>query len=115
MFTIVLSGYRCRAYHGVHPEERHMGQEFEVDISVCYPEQGPVTELSDTVNYADLLEIVKAVMAEPESLLETVAQKIAVRIKTLFTKVTEINISIFKCNAPISTFGGRVGVKLQTK
>jgi dihydroneopterin aldolase len=115
MFRIFVKGHRCHALHGVFPEERSIGQTFEVDAEACFPEQGPVLGLQQSISYTDLLDIIREVMQEPEDLLETVAGKMADRIRAAFGQVTEINITIVKLSAPIPNFGGRVGVTLQRK
>ena len=35
--TIVIDGLRIRARHGVLPQERVVGNEFEVSLSLVYP------------------------------------------------------------------------------
>jgi dihydroneopterin aldolase len=115
MFRIHIRDFKCIAYHGVFPEERAIGQEFVVDVEVMFPAAGMVITLEQTIDYSRLLEIVRAVMAEPEPLLETVAMKIAGRVGEEFPQVTGINISIEKPAAPITTFGGRVGVRYEKR
>lgn len=115
MFRIHIRDFRCTADHGVFPEERAIGQEFVVDVEVMLPVAGMVITLEQTIDYSRLLEIVRAVMAQPEPLLETVAMKIAGRIGEEYPQVTGINISIEKAAAPIITFGGRVGVRYEMR
>ncbi len=115
MFHIRVRDLRCRAYHGVHPLERTNGQEFKLDMTVSFTERGKVDGIADTVNYADLVGIVREVMAETEELLETVAQKMASRVHEAHPFIGEINISIEKFAAPIPNFGGVVGVTYQKK
>ena len=55
--TITLDSLRFYAYHGVGAQERVVGNEFEVTVSVEIP---PVytDDLSATVSYADIAAIV---------------------------------------------------------
>jgi dihydroneopterin aldolase len=115
MYSIFIRGFRCRAFHGVYPEERVIGQEFEIDATVSFPVPDEVRDLRDSISYADVLAIVRQAMSEPEDLLETVTAKIADRIRSAYGQVVEINITIVKLAAPIPNFGGRVGVTLTKK
>ena len=73
--TITLDSLRFYAYHGVGAQERMVGNEFEVTVSVEIP---PVytDDLSATVSYADIAAIVGEEMAEPSDLIEHVAVRI---------------------------------------
>lgn len=115
MMKILLQGYRCKAFHGVFPEEQLTGGEFEVNLEVSFEEKGTIENLDESISYTDLLEIVKLAMKRPKPLLETVCQLIIREIKAAYPFVFEINISICKLTAPIANFQGRVGVSYQKK
>ena len=113
-FKISLDDIRFHAFHGVEDFEREFGNEFRVSLSVNLPYVSEMEndELSHTVSYADLYEIVKEVMATPCKLLETVALKIASKIKTTYPQITGGNISIQKLRPPIKEMLGSASVTL---
>jgi 7,8-dihydroneopterin aldolase/epimerase/oxygenase len=115
MIKILLQQYRCKAFHGVFPEEQVTGGEFEVNLDVSFEEQGILEELKDSISYTHLLDLVKASMKVSKPLLETVCQEIAAEIKAAYPFVGEINITISKLAPPIANFQGRVGVSYQKK
>ena len=115
IMEIRLSDLRCHAHHGVHESERRMGQEFRTDITLSYPAKGMVTEIGQTIDYPIVSALFRQAMAEPEALLETVAMKLADRIRTACPHISEINISIEKTSPPIPTFEGRVGIAYRRK
>ncbi len=115
MMKILLQGYRCKAFHGVFPEEQVNGGEFEVNLDVSFEEKGIIENLEETISYTALLELVKLSMDRPKPLLETVCQSITREIKAAYPIVIEINISICKLTPPIANFQGRVGVSYQKK
>jgi dihydroneopterin aldolase len=115
MIKILLQQYRCKAFHGVLPEEQVTGGEFEVNLDVSFDEPGIVEDLKDSISYTHLLDMVKASMRVSKPLLETVCQEIAAEIKTAYPFVREINITISKLTPPITNFQGRVGVSYQKK
>jgi dihydroneopterin aldolase len=84
-------------------------------MTVSYRQLGDVREIGQTVDYSNLIRIAGEVMKETEELLETVAQKMAARVKEACPRIVEINITIEKIAAAIPNFGGRVGVTLQNK
>lgn len=110
MFTIHLKKLSFFAHHGVHDEEGIIGTDFEVSVSIHFNAPEKIVALNDTINYVDVFEIIKKRFAIPERLLETLAQHIVDEIYTMDNRITTINISIDKINAPIANFVGRVGV-----
>lgn len=78
-FTIELEKMRFYARHGVFPQERAVGNWFEVSVSLTYEADAdiaPDDNLTGTINYARVAEIVAHEMAIPSQLLETVALRI---------------------------------------
>ena len=78
-FTIELEKMRFYARHGVFPQERAVGNWFEVSVSLTYEadaDMAPDDNLAGTINYARVAEIVTHEMAIPSQLLETVALRI---------------------------------------
>ena len=79
-------------YHGVHPEERMLGQRFVVDLQVYLDLRAPGRSdaLQDTISYSDLHRIAKAVVeGEPHNLLESVAEAIAQQVLDSFSAEAE--------------------------
>ena len=110
MFTIRLNKLIFFAYHGVHAEETVVGAEFEVSVQITFTENKKIEVLTDTLNYANVYEIIKNHFSRPVALLETLAQNISEEIYKVDDRITSINITIDKLNAPISNFIGIVGV-----
>ena len=113
-FIVSLDRVRLYAYHGFFEQENRVGNEFEVNLKVEYEEkQGEEEasdELSNTVSYADLFEIVKSEMEKPRKLLERVARNIALRIKDEFPEVDSIECKITKLAPPIAGLDGSASV-----
>ena len=91
-------------YHGVHPEERKLGQRFIVDLQVYLDLRAPGRSdaLKDTISYSELYGIAKAVMeGEPHSLLESVAETIAQQVLDSFS-AEAVNVRVEKPSPPIA-------------
>lgn len=113
--TIELKNLRFFATHGWHDEEAILGAEFEVTILATLPAVENIVSIADTVDYSKMYAIIKAVFLEREKLLETVAQKIETALRTTFTQLEEIKISITKLSPPIASFIGTVGITYTKK
>ena len=109
--TIALKELRFYAQHGLYPEEKKTGNEFEINLVVSYsPSLQIVDDLHETVNYVSLYELLKKEMQQPRELLETLVMEIAEKIHHDFTLIKKIDITITKLQAPIAAFTGKVGV-----
>ena len=103
MDRIVLEGMRFYGFHGVNPEERVLGQEYLVDLSVemNLAVAGDSDHIEDTISYAHIYRAVKDVMeGEPRNLLEAAAQSIAYRVLDEFP-VDSVSVKVKKPHPPI--------------
>lgn len=94
---------RFQVCHGALPHERHVPQPFEVDIElgVDLSRAEASDRLRDTVNYADAVARVRAVMEGPPSaLLERLAGRLA---DTLFELegVDSVKVRLRKMAPPV--------------
>ena len=110
MFSIQLTGLQFFSFHGIHEEEKIIGGQFEVNVSVSFPEQGPVHSLEQTVDYVKIHAIIKQRMNIATALLETVAQDLAELIYAADSRIEAVEINIKKLHPPIPHFSGAVGV-----
>ncbi len=94
---------RFYAYHGVMEQERRVGGEYLVSLQVETDLSRAVNSdsVADTVNYAQLYEVVRCEMAEPSQLLEHVAGRIGQRVLDHFQQVTALTVRVMKCNPPM--------------
>lgn len=114
MMFIHLHGLRFRGFHGLYEEERLLGNEYEVDLSVGFePKQLPVNKLEQTIDYTKLLECIRTRMAIPTLLLETLATEITEKIRAEYSGAVKISISIKKLYPPLNNFEGAVGVSFE--
>ncbi len=101
---ITIKGLRIYAYHGVFPQENRIGNYFTVDAVLKFtcPRAISDDDLEGTVNYAEVVEIIKAEMAVPSKLLEHVAGRIHRAICDKFPIITGGEICVTKLRPPIS-------------
>ena len=72
-----------------------------------------VQSIDDTVNYAEVYEIVKYKMNKPTLLLEVLAADMATAIYSFNNRIHKISITIKKVTPPIKNFSGQVGVTFE--
>jgi dihydroneopterin aldolase len=114
MLSIYLQKLRFKSFHGLYPEEKVLGNQFEVNLTVKYlPQHLPIVNIEQTINYQDLFEIVEKRMLVPTELLETLAPIITDDIFAAYPFVKNIIISIAKFNPPIDRFNGNVAVSFE--
>lgn len=64
---ICLRGLRFHAYHGVMAQERLVGNDYEVDVRLHVDVEKALVsdDVADTVNYAEVFQVVRRQMAHP--------------------------------------------------
>jgi|SRR5579871_1296942 len=116
MVTVHLHNVVLFAYHGIYEHETTNGNTFEIDLDVMYDElANDFSHINDVINYENLFAIVQQRMAVPTPLLEKVCNDIIQIIKEKYPPVQEISITLYKLQAPIKDFKGKVGVTLSRK
>lgn len=114
---VALHGAEFFAYHGFYPEEQKIGCRFIVDIEVEFDQPGNLNEddLTNTVNYEKLYDIIWEIMKVPKKLLETVAQAIIDEVKQQYDFVDTINLTLKKTNPPLGAKVAYSAVSLNYK
>ena len=114
--TIHIERLALYAHHGVMPQERVVGAMFYVTLNADVEVSDVATmndELTGTISYADIINVVREEMQTPSSLLEHLIHRIAVRLLTDFSAIQQLEIRIDKENPPCGVRVDRVGVSLK--
>ena len=102
---INVNGIKAFGYHGVLPHEAVEGQEFIVDLalSLDLSAASRSDNLDETVNYADLAQIVHDnIVGERVQLIERLAGQIADQIKSSYPQIDSISVTVHKPYAPVT-------------
>lgn len=115
--TIRLKDIRVYAYHGVMPQENKVGNIYTVNVSLDLNDcaAAMTDDLSLTVNYAEVVGLIKAEMAKPAKLLEALAYRIAKSVIDNYSMVDSVELSIEKDNPPVSADIASSGVCVKLK
>lgn len=99
-----LHGMRFRAYHGVLPEERQIGTIYEVNMEIVadLSQACDSDDVRDTINYAEVYDLVKKEIMIPSDLIEHVAYRIFTKIKEYFVQILHLEVSVAKYYPPVN-------------
>lgn len=115
MDQIVIKGLEIFAKHGVFKEEQEKGQNFIVNATLYFDtaKAGRTDELSDSVDYGKVCELIKDFMTQYRmNLLETIANRLARKILMAFPEIEAVTLEIEKPQAPIPMKFENVSVKI---
>ncbi len=114
MITIHLHNLLFYSYHGVNDEEKVLGNEYELSAEIKFQEETEViNSIHQTINYADVYQIIQQRMNEPTELLETIVMDIGIAIKEKYDNASAISVHLKKLHPPITGIQGSVGVSWQ--
>lgn len=101
--TIEVNGLRLFARHGVMPQEREVGNVFEVTVHLTadVAESFENDNIDSTVNYAEVVALIKRCMAQPSDLLEHVAARIRREIIACYPEIKAGMVRVAKLTPPI--------------
>ncbi len=111
---VLLEKLHFHAYHGVLPQERRVGNDYTVDLKIKYDVSEALTsdDVHDTLNYAEVFQLVSQEMAVPSDLVERVAGRISDRLFRRFPAIEGVDLKIIKLNPPMGSDGEGAGVEV---
>ncbi len=114
--VLFIDNLEVFANHGLFEEENKLGQKFIFDIEceLNYKEAMFSDEMTDSISYADIAEVVvKTATTNTFNLLERLAGEILKNIFTEFTQIENIKLKINKPGAPIKYHFEKCGVEVK--
>ena len=101
--VIELEGMEFKAYHGCLEQEKVRGNCFTVDFrgELDLTAAAKSDNLDDTLNYADIYDIIADEMSIPSELLENVAGRIVEEIEKRFPQLQSFSIRVSKKKPPV--------------
>lgn len=92
-----------KAYHGCLEQEKIRGNSFTVDFrgELDLSAAAESDNINDTLNYADIYEIVADEMSIPSELLENVAGRIVKAIEKRFPELSSFSVRVSKKKPPV--------------
>lgn len=114
LFYIRLSDLEFHSRIGVFDQEREIGNDFIVNVELCYDASGFETENLDTsISYAEVYECISQEMKKEWLLLESVAKQIGDCIGSRWVQIENCRVEVIKRSVPLSGIIGTCGVTYQ--
>ena len=112
MNKIQVEGIKLYAYHGCLEEEAKIGTNYIVDVTMetDFAEASKTDDLSKTIDYVIVYNIVKKQMAIRSKLIEQVGQRIINEIKKEFKGLKKTEVKVTKLNPPMNGNVERVSI-----
>ncbi len=103
-FEIQLRDVMLFGRHGVLPQERALGNQYRINVRLHIDASSfdeSADDLSGTVSYADVYEILREEMECPAALLETVAVRFSKKVVRRWPCIKRGSIELVKTVPPI--------------
>jgi dihydroneopterin aldolase len=112
--TVALNALEVKAHIGIYEFEHKEERPFLIDAEISMPcEISPEpVRMQESMDYEVLLALVHEEMKKPELLMETCANRIALRVIETFPVATRFSIHIQKINPPLKAEVGSSSLKL---
>ena len=105
MGLIQIEGMEFYAYHGHFEEERIVGNDFVIDLTLetNLEPAAHSDDIDDAVNYQEIYNLIKEEMKVKSALLENIADRIIEAIYIEFADQVEfVKVKVSKMNPPLN-------------
>lgn len=101
---IIVSGIKIYAFHGCLEEETLIGGHYLVNIKIetDFSVAAQTDDLSQTIDYVKVNQIVESEMKIPSKLIEQVGQRIYKQIRNTFDSCSKLEVQVIKISPPIN-------------
>lgn len=98
-----IEGLRLKGKHGVLPQEQLVGNEFLVDLKIVFPVNyaAKSDDVSQTINYAEVVALIKDINARPSALIENFAYRIKEAVIAKYPQIESGQVTVHKPFPPI--------------
>lgn|SRR5690625_280376 len=115
MDKILLNNMEFYGFHGLLPEEKKIGQRFNVDVELFLSlrKPGETDDMNDSIDYGHVYELVEEIVeGDSMNLIEAVAEKIATQLLDSFSLLSACTVKVIKPDPPIPGHYESVAVEI---
>lgn len=115
MHKIEVAGINVYAFHGCLEEESKIGANYIVDVTleIDFAEAAQTDDLTKTIDYVIVYNVVRTQMAIRSKLIEHVGQRIVNELKKEFSAVKKLTVKVSKLNPPMNGNVERVSIVIE--
>jgi len=116
MHLITVEGINVYAYHGCLEEEGKIGGNYKVDVymKTNFSEAALLDDLTKTIDYVEVYDIVKAEMAIRSKLIEHVGQRIMDKLMSRLKHLKSCKVRVTKYNPPMNGNVEKVSIEIES-
>ena len=112
--SIKLNNLTFFAFHGVNEDEIHEGQNFNLDLIISYYLSDSGDNISNTIDYIDLYQIIKNTVTQKRfNLLESLGDELISDIKNKYKSIYYIKINIRKPSIKVDSNKDFINVEIE--
>ncbi|MCH2223182.1 MAG: dihydroneopterin aldolase [Crocinitomicaceae bacterium] len=113
--TIEVNGIKVYAFHGCLPEEGKIGGYYVVDVHLTtdFSLAAEQDDLSHTIDYVIVNQIVEQEMAIKSKLIEHVGQRIIMKLRKSLDTIENVRVKVTKISPPINGDVDNVAIIIQ--
>ena len=100
--VLKINNLEIWAYHGWYPEESLIGGLYRIDMEIALDLAETSLQLSDTVDYQDVVDLAKSIMKKEFKLIEESCSAIHNEVITMSSYIKGLEVTITKLNIPIN-------------
>ena len=115
MGKITLRNLTLYSYHGCFSEEQKIGSEYKLDVWIKgdFSRAEKTDDLSETIDYVAVSDIVLHEMSVPSRLIENVADRILSKILLEWPQIQTTGLIIKKMSPPTNAYVNSVEYRLE--
>lgn len=117
MGKIAIKGMCFFGYHGCHKEEQNIGNNYLVDVYIDtnLTKAAKTDNLTNTIDYVKVHQIVEKEISKTSKLLENVAERVINELSKNFKHIDYIKVRVAKLHPPIGREVEKVYIELEKK
>jgi dihydroneopterin aldolase len=117
MGKILIEGIQIYAFHGCLEEEAKIGGNYKIDILIetNFEKAAASDDLTETIDYVEVYNLVKREMAIRSKLIEQVAKRILDAMLASFKTIEFLEVKVVKIAPPMNGDVRQVSVVLSSK
>ena len=113
MTKLKIKGIKIYAFHGHFEEEKRLGGHFLVNLEIGFNSDKVVStdKLEDTIDYVQVIDIVKKQMKKTKNMIESAADEI---LDELFKidLIHSVNIELEKISPPVDADFDKISIEI---
>ena len=113
MTKLKIKGIKIYAFHGHYEEEKKLGGHFLINLEICFNSEKVVftDKLEDTIDYVQVIDVVKKQMKKTKNMIESAADEI-LRELLKIDLIQSVSIELEKISPPVDANFDKISIEM---